>query len=129
MKILGGALGIHESALRLRSQRMEVLAQNIANADTPHFKARDIDFKRVLQAEQASAERLRATHPMHFGQAEGVEHAGLVYRVPFNAATDGNTVELSVEQAKFGQAAADYQTTLRFLENRISGIRKALKGE
>jgi len=55
--------------------------------------------------------------------------SGVVYRVPYNAAVDGNTVEISVEQANYGEAAADYQATLRFLESRVSGIRKALKGE
>ncbi|MFZ8912949.1 MAG: flagellar basal body rod protein FlgB, partial [Burkholderiaceae bacterium] len=54
---------------------------------------------------------------------------GLKFRVPFNSATDGNTVEMSVEQAQYAKATADYQATLMFLENRISGIRKALRGE
>ena len=52
-----------------------------------------------------------------------------MYRNPFNASFDGNTVELNVEHAQYGKAAADYQATLNFLENRISGMRKALKGE
>ena len=55
--------------------------------------------------------------------------ADLIYTVPFNSSVDGNTVELSVEQAKYGKAAAQYQATLRFLEGEISGIRKALRGE
>ena len=62
-------------------------------------------------------------------QAEGDSQPGLMYRTPFNTAFDGNTVELNVEQAKYGKSAADYQATLNFLEQRVSGIRKALRGE
>lgn len=129
MKILSGALGVHEAALPIRARRMEVLAQNIANADTPRFKARDIDFRAVLEGVASQALEMRATHSRHFPVAQGMGEPGLMYRVPFNASADGNTVEMSVEQGRFGQAAADYQTTLRFLENRISSIRKVLKGE
>jgi flagellar basal-body rod protein FlgB len=106
MDLLTNAFGIHERALGVRSQRMEVLARNIANADTPNYKAEELDFKAML----------KETH-------------GMRYRVPFNSSFDGNTVEINVEQANFGKAAADYQTTLNFLENRISGLRKAIKGE
>lgn len=129
MKILAGVLGIHEDALRVRAQRMEVLAQNIANADTPHFKARDIDFRKVLNAVKNQETSMRATHAHHFPHGQGLGADGLMYRVPFNVSSDGNTVEMSVEQSRYGQAASDYQTTLRFLEKRISGIRKALKGD
>ena len=66
---------------------------------------------------------------MHISAAPGGASDGVVYTTPLNPSADGNTVEISVEQAKFGQAAAEYQATLRFLESRVSGIRKALKGE
>jgi len=72
---------------------------------------------------------MQTTHANHIGQGEDGSPGGLKYRVPFNVAFDGNTVELSVEQAKFGQSAADYQTTLSILESRIGGIRKALRGD
>jgi len=127
MNMIDQAFGVHEQALGMRSQRMEVLARNIANADTPQFKAQDIDFKKVLQDTQASA--LQTTHTGHIATSESETPGGLMYRVPFNVAFDGNTVELPVEQAKFGQSAADYQATLSILENRISGIRKALRGD
>lgn len=112
MNFLDNELALHERALRLRSQRLELLSANIANADTPHFKARDIDFRAAMA--QAG---------------EGLQPAPVKYRVPFNTAFDGNTVELSVEQAAFGRAAAEFQATLGFLESRFSGLRKALKGE
>ncbi len=129
MDVLNNALGIHEKALRVRNQRMEVLARNIANDDTPHFKARDLDFKTVM-AKFEPQDLMANTHGTHFGFADEVrDDDGMRYRTPFNASVDGNTVELTVEQAKYGKAAADYQATLSFLENRVNSIRKALKGE
>ncbi len=129
MDVLSNALGIHEKALRVRNQRMEVIARNIANDDTPHFKARDIDFKSVMTQFQPT-DLMTSTHGTHFGFAdEKPNDDGLRYRTPFNASVDGNTVELTVEQAKYGKAAADYQATLSFLESRVSSIRKALRGE
>jgi len=127
MNIIDRAFAVHEQALALRSQRMEVLARNIANADTPHFKAQDIDFKQVLRSTQDSA--LQTTDARHIAQGPEESANGLKYRIPFNVSFDGNSVELAVEQAKFGQSAADYQTTLSILENRISGVRKALRGD
>jgi flagellar basal-body rod protein FlgB len=127
MNVLDKALGVHAQALGMRSQRMELLARNIANADTPNFKARDIDFKQVMQQTQETA--MVTTQAGHISQAESDPAGGVKYRTPFNTAFDGNTVELNVEQAKYGKSAADYQATLNFLEQRVSGIRKALRGE
>ena len=127
MNLIDNALGVHAQALGLRSKRMEVLARNIANADTPHFKAKDIDFRSVLK--QSREDALNSTHNLHMKIAMEEDSGGEKYRVPFNASFDGNTVEMNVEQAKFGQAAADYQATLNILENRIGGIRKALRGD
>ena len=127
MNMIDQAFGVHEQALALRSQRMEVLARNIANADTPHFKAQDLDFKTMLKSAEETA--LGTTHGSHLPTDLTEQQNGLMFRVPFNVAFDGNTVELAVEQAKYGQSAADYQATLSILENRISGIRKALRGD
>jgi len=127
MNMIDNALGIHAQALGLRSKRMEVLARNIANADTPHYKAKDVDFRSVLK--QSREDALNSTHNLHMKIAMEEDSGGEKYRVPFNASFDGNTVEMNVEQAKFGQVAADYQTTLNILENRVSGIRRALRGD
>ena len=127
MDLLTNAFGIHERALGVRSQRMEVLARNIANADTPNYKAEELDFKAMLKETQR--EYIAATHEKHYAALEEQPDNGMRYRVPFNSSFDGNTVEINVEQANFGKAAADYQTTLSFLENRISGLRKAIRGE
>lgn len=130
MNLLDQAIGIHGQALQVRSQRLEVLAQNIANADTPYYKARDIDFRAVLNNTDGQNLSLQATRDRHYSAGEpGSQDSALLYRVPFNSAFDGNTVEMSVEQAQYGKAAGDYQATLQFLENRISGLRKALRGD
>ena len=126
MKSFDTAFGIHERALDLRAQRLEVIASNIANVDTPHYKARDVDFKSVLNDAQQT---LSTTQVGHMKSSAVGEQGNLVYSIPFNTSLDGNTVELSVEQAKYGKAAAQYQATLRFIEGDISGIRKALRGD
>lgn len=127
MNMIDNALGVHAQALGLRSKRMEVLSRNIANADTPHFKAKDVDFASVFkQSREAS---LNTTNNLHLSIPMDENPGGEKYRVPFNASFDGNTVEMNVEQAKFGQVAADYQATLNILENRVSGIRRALRGD
>lgn len=113
----------------MRDKRMEVIARNIANDDTPHFKARELDFKTVM-AKFEPNDLMANTHGTHFAFADEVpEDDGMRYRTPFNASVDGNTVELTVEQAKYGKAAGDFQATLTFLQDGISGIRKSLKGE
>ena len=127
MNMIDSALGVHAQALGLRSQRMEVLSKNLANADTPNCKAQDVDFMKVLQG--AKEELINTTNKQHIPMLAQENANGLMYRIPFNVAFDGNTVEMNVEQAKFGQSAADYQTTLNILENRVSGIRRALRGD
>ena len=127
MNLLSNAFGIHEQALQVRSQRLEVLARNIANADTPNFKAQDLDFKAMLK--EAKTEYLTATNEKHYAGLQEAPDNGMRYRTPFNSSFDGNTVEMNVEQAQYGKAASEYQATLQFLENRIGGLRKAMRGE
>jgi len=98
--------GIHGKALLLRQERLGLLASNIANAATPGFKARDLDFAAALDG---------ATHTSKF-------------RVPVQASLDGNSVELSVEQAEFAENAVQYRTTLTFLNGRVSQLMTALRG-
>jgi flagellar basal-body rod protein FlgB len=127
MDVFKSAFGIHERALSVRSQRMEVLARNIANADTPNYKAQDIDFKAMLK--DVKTEYLTATNEKHYAGIQEAPDNGMRFRTPFNSSFDGNTVEMNVEQAQYGKAASDYQATLQFLENRIGGLRKAMRGE
>lgn len=109
--------GIHGAALELRSQRLGLLTSNIANAATPGFKARDIDFKAALDARMAGASTDRA-----IGGATQ-------YRVPVMPSFDGNTVELATEQAAFAENAVGYSATLSFIRGRLDTITRALKGD
>lgn len=128
------ALGIHEQALRLRDRRTQVLANNIANADTPGFKARDIDFHKVLTAQSRAGELppLQTTHSNHLGFSSDEGSATKVtlsYRVPSQASLDGNTVDAQQENAAFARNALDHQASFQFLNGKFAGLIKALKGE
>lgn len=113
-----GLFGVHGTALSLRSQRMGVLASNIANASTPGFKAKDIDFQAALRATETPG-----------GNVDRATSAATRFRVPSQPSMDGNTVELATEQTAFAENAVAYQTTLAFLNGRISTITRALRGE
>ena len=127
MKLLENPFGIHEKAVSLRNERMELISANIANADTPHFKAKDLDFQKILSGFNPSP--MASTNFRHFETGEPGGANGLVFRTPYSSSVDGNTVEINVEQAAYGEAAVQYQATLQFLESRISSIRKSLRGE
>lgn len=120
--------GVHASALELRQQRMTLIASNIANAATPNYKARDIDFGAAL-SRAAPGGPLATTAPGHIAAPATPGAGALAYRVPLNPSADGNTVELVTEQAAFGENAVKYQSTLAFLNGRIGQILSALKGE
>jgi flagellar basal-body rod protein FlgB len=126
MDILNNVFGVHEIAIGARQRRLGLLGENIANADTPNYKAKDIEFKALFDNERSMS--TRRTHESHIDHASGSRN-GLVYRVPNNPAADGNTVELNYQQAQFGKESARYTATLQFLENRIGGIKRALRGE
>ena len=119
----------NEQALKLRALRNQVLAANIANADTPNFKARDIDFQAALSAAKGDGASLRTTSDQHFRSLNtstmGTE---VLYRVPMQSSLDGNTVETDVEQAAFAENALQYRATLQFLDGQIRSIKYALKG-
>ena len=121
--------GVHEQALIFRSKRAEVLASNMANADTPGYKARDFDFKSVLNKLNTPAGQVKQTHHLHIAFDKTPATVALAYRTPMSASLDGNTVDTQVEQAKYAQNAMDYQTSLRFLNGKISGYLSALRGE
>ena len=126
---LNQAIGIHAQTVALRARRAEILASNLANADTPHFKARDLDFSALLNDELGGTELLRS-HPDHLALGEG-QGADLevMYRVPAQASLDQNTVDVQVERAAFLDNAMRYQASLRFLSGRLSGLLNAFRGE
>ena len=127
---LDDAFGIHEQAVRLRTQRAEILAGNLANADTPGFKARDVDFAALLRKEMPGDVRLATTQPGHVGAAsQGVAASQLLYRNPTQASLDGNTVDVVREQVEFSSNAMQYQASLRFLEGKLRSLLTAIKGD
>ncbi|MDT4330234.1 flagellar basal body rod protein FlgB [Methylomonas sp. MED-D] len=124
------ALGVHPQALTLREKRSEILAANLANADTPDYKARDLDFKSVFQQSLADASGdLRRTHQGHMTGPNALLGAELLYRTPYQASLDGNTVETNIEQAKYAENAVQYQASLRFVSDDFAGLVRAIKGE
>ncbi len=128
---LDDVFGIHEQALKLRARRGEVLAANLANADTPGYKARDIDFQNVLQAQVKDGGhiRLTATSPGHIApDLDPTAAAHMLYRVPSQPSLDGNTVEAEREQMAFSANSFQYQASLRFLDGRIKSLLTAIKG-
>lgn len=118
MAIEDQLFGIHGKALALRSQRLTLLASNIANASTPGYKAQDIDFDKALK--DATKDQ---------GTVAGALEKAMGYRVPLQPSADGNTVEMSTEQTLFAENAVKYRTTLSFLEGRLNTITRALRGE
>lgn len=135
MKIgFDNALGIHEQALSLRSARTDLLARNIANADTPGYHARDIDFAAELNKamggrELPAAVTVRATHKSHQAAATGTPDIDRQYRVPLVPSFDGNTVDAQIEQAAFAENNVQFLASLRFLDGRFRSLLSAIKGE
>jgi flagellar basal-body rod protein FlgB len=122
----------HEKALRLSEYRAQVIATNLANADTPRYKARDIDFKSVLAAATfpGAGSALRRTHTRHIAPAAHAPfEAELLYRYPHQPAVDGNTVSTEEEQAAFLSNAVRYQASLTFINRRISGLLRVIRDE
>jgi flagellar basal-body rod protein FlgB len=122
--------GIHEQALLLQGQRIGVLATNMANADTPNYKSRDIDFSAVLAHTEDAPLALSATQEAHFtfNDPSGPS-ADLKYRNPYQASLDGNTVEMPVEQAAFSETNVRYQASLTFINLRIAQMQLAIAGQ
>jgi len=130
-------LGVHARALTLESRRTELLAANLANADTPNYKARDLDFKAALaQATTPGARALpmQQTHSRHLSgpdanPAGGSSDPAVRYRVPLAPALDGNTVDEQLEQAAFAANAVRYQATLTLLNGKLRSLMTAITGQ
>jgi len=127
-------LRFYQTAIGLRQQRQEVLAANIANADTPNFKARDFDFTSALK--QAMGEgnmrlpntQLTLTSTRHIpAKAAPPDPAELLYRQPLQPSLDGNTVDMDVERVQFADNTLRYQTDLTVISARIKSLMSALQ--
>lgn len=135
-------IGVHSEALKTRAQRTKLLATNIANSDTPNYKARDIVFADTLKDAgwhsstmpgASQPDRLQAsmntTHQNHIQHSTGNLQAPVMYRQPHHASLDGNTVDKDAEQARFAENAIRYQASLEFIGSRISSVIRTLRGE
>ena len=131
-------LGVHAAALKLREHRTELLARNMANADTPGFKAQDLDFGAAMAAQTSAAAQpgtMKATQDGHIGVqtgdalTAGSTEAFLKYRTPLAPSLDGNTVDPQLEQAAFADNAVRYQATLSFLSSKFRSLMTAITGE
>jgi len=126
------ALGIHDKALAVRSRRAELLASNIANTDTPGYKAKDIDFRSVLadaSVKMQHAGKLETTNSRHINPHAINGDANVLYRMPNQPSMDGNTVDSQLEKSAFAENALRYQASLNFLDAKFKGLKAAIKGE
>jgi flagellar basal-body rod protein FlgB len=128
-------VSVHATALDVRSRRGELIANNLANADTPGYQARDIDFRQAMARaageQTASGVHLSTTNAGHIGGGTSANATGnpdLKYRTPLAPALDGNTVDTQVEQANFAENAVRYQATLTFLSSKFRGLLTAITG-
>jgi len=123
------ALGIHQQAIQVRADRAEVLANNIANSETPNFKGRDLDFKAILNGESDNVLQAATTNSAHSANVIDPDFAAdLMYRVPTQPSVDGNTVDVQEEMAQFGQNSLAYQASFEFLNGKFKGLKLAIKG-
>ncbi len=127
-------VGVHAAALDVRARRGELIANNLANADTPGYRARDIDFRQAMaraSGDQTSGVTLSTTSAGHIGGAASADAStspDLKYRTPLAPALDGNTVDAQIEQAAFAENAVRYQATLTFLNSKFRGLLTAILG-
>jgi len=121
--------GVHDNALLLFERRTQLLSENIANVDTPNYKARDIDFDQVLQNTRNETVKLKATHKGHIDLSQNAFSEDIQFREVEQSAADGNTVDLQKEKAAFAENAMRYQTTMHILTRKISGLKNAFRGE
>ena len=127
---LQNIFGIHETAAKLKAQRSEILSSNLANADTPNFKARDIDFEQVLNdLFMGQSNTASSTHPSHMSNTALLSDIDLKYRVPMQASQDGNTVDVQLESGKFSENHIKYMASLRLIDFNIRSLHIAIKGE
>ena len=128
-------IGFVQSALNVRAMRQEVLASNLANADTPNYKARDVDFAAALRAAKGAIggnlalTRTDSAHLAASGSGSALGNGVIKYRAAVQPSLDGNTVDSDIEMAQFARNSLDFQASLTFLQGKFRGLRSALKGE
>jgi len=130
MSALGfkNSLGIHPQVMQLHAARAEILANNLANADTPHFKARDFDFQAVLESESKRSMEMNVTSERHLRGSIQTD-SELMFRNPYQPAIDGNTVDSQIEQTLYTENALRYNASFQFLNGSFKGLKGAIKGQ
>ena len=127
------AFGVHPHTMLIRSQRAELLATNIANADTPGYKAKDIDFASALKAaksHQQSGNNMVTTDAKHIAGGTRSVGSSELFRTPNQSDTgDGNSVDIQVERNLYTQNSLEYQASLQFMSSKIKGLKKAISGQ
>lgn len=130
MASLEQSLSVYSQAMNLRSQRHQVLASNIANADTPNYKARDFSFDKAMQNAMAGRGNgslaMATTASGHLAGAGGNGTAALQFRSETQSAVDGNTVDMDVERTQIAENALQYQIVSQFISDKFKGVRSAL---
>ena len=128
--VLDNVFGLSGQALGLWQQRSETIASNIANADTPNYKARDVDFRSALQQAGGDSTNLQLATPSEgqIGDSSTTSTDDLKYRVPLQPSMDGNTVDTQVEQSQFASNMVHYQASLSFINSSIQSLRLAING-
>lgn len=122
------ALGVHPDAMLLRGKRAEILANNLANSDTPGFKARDMNFQAQLAKETQNSMAMTSTNSAHI-TGRSSQSNDLLFRNPSQPSIDGNTVDTQLEQTIFTRNAMDYNTSFEFLSGKFKGLKSAIRGE
>ncbi len=131
---LDKALSFHQTALNVQAQRQQLLASNIANADTPHYKARDIDFRAALSGALGRGGfgplALKTTSTGHLPDGGSLPAEGFIgYRQELQSSVDGNTVNMDVERGAIAENAIHYEASLVFINRLVSGMRRAISGQ
>ena len=130
---LDEAMRFHQTALNTRAYRQQVIASNIANADTPNYKARDVDFREALTgalAGKSGSLALSTTSARHLAAAGASPlEANLKFRNDQQGAVDGNTVNMDAERSAFAENAVQYQSSVTFINGLINGMQRAIQGQ
>lgn len=120
-------LGVHGAALPLREQRMQLIASNLSNADTPNYKAKDLDFQAALESAAAKASPLLTTREQHMTLLDATPR--IFERAGVQPSLDGNTVDADTERAAYGRAALEYRASLSFIESKVRTMLTAITGQ
>ena len=134
---LTDSLNFHATALTLRSERQRLIASNIANADTPHYKARDLDFKSALESAMGGKAgaggpvELARTSSGHIGAKGngGAFEQAMKYRTETQSSVDGNTVDMDIERSAFAENSVQYEALLTFISGRLRTMQQAVQGQ